>query len=41
VMRTTRRIEAVATALGVRSLDAAARVIGWDWTTHAPADRDG
>lgn len=41
VMRTTRRIEAVAAALGVRSLDAAARVIGWDWTTNRPVDRDG
>ncbi len=41
VMRTTRRIEAVALALGVRSLDAAARVIGWDWTTSAPAGGDG
>ncbi len=40
VMRTTRRIEAVATALGVRSLDAAARVIGFDWTTSAPSGRD-
>jgi integrase len=40
VMRTTRRIEAVALALGVRSLDAAARVIGWDWTTTIPG-RDG
>jgi integrase/recombinase XerC len=41
VMRTTRRIEAVALALGVRSLDAAARVIGWDWTTSATAGCDG
>jgi integrase len=32
VMRETERIEAVASALGVRSLDAAARMIGWDWT---------
>lgn len=32
VMRETRRIEAVASALGVRSLDAAARMIDWDWT---------
>ncbi|MDP9337204.1 MAG: hypothetical protein M3Q30_28345, partial [Actinomycetota bacterium] len=41
VMRTTRRIEAVATALGVRSLDTAARIIGWDWTTNPTASRDG
>jgi site-specific recombinase XerC len=40
-MRATRRIEAVASALGVRSLDAAARVIGWDWSTSATAGRDG
>jgi integrase len=33
VMRETGRIEAVAAALGVRSLDAAARMISWDWTT--------
>jgi integrase len=32
VMRETERIEAVAAALGVRSLDAAARMIGWNWT---------
>jgi hypothetical protein len=41
VMRTTRRIEAVAMALGVRSLDAAARIIGWDWTTDTRPGRDG
>ena len=41
VMRTTKRIEAVALALGVRSLDAAARVIGWGWTTSATNGRDG
>ena len=29
----TGRIEAVARALGMRSLDRAARLIGWDWTT--------
>lgn len=40
VMRETRRIEAVALALGVRSLDAAARMIGWDWT-ETVADSDG
>jgi site-specific recombinase XerC len=38
VMRTTRRIEAVAAALGVRSLDAAARIIGWNWTTTTSAN---
>jgi site-specific recombinase XerC len=32
VMRETGHIEAVAVALGVRSLDAAARTIAWDWT---------
>jgi hypothetical protein len=31
-MQATGRIEAVAAALGVRSLDAAARMIAWDWT---------
>jgi integrase/recombinase XerC len=41
VMRETGRIEAVALALGVRSLDAAARMIRWDWTTNQPAERDG
>jgi hypothetical protein len=41
VMRTTLRIEAVASALGVRSLDAAARFIGWDWTTNPTSGRDG
>lgn len=40
-MRATRRIEAVAAALGIRSLDAAARVIGWDWTASASAGGDG
>jgi site-specific recombinase XerC len=39
-MRKTRRIESVAVALGVRSLDAAARMIGWNWTEQA-ADEDG
>jgi integrase len=37
VMRETGRIEAVASALGVRSLDAAARTIGWDWTADFTA----
>jgi site-specific recombinase XerC len=32
VMRETERIEMVAAALGVRGLDAAARMIDWDWT---------
>jgi site-specific recombinase XerC len=41
VMRAMRRIEAVALALGVRSLDAASRVIGWDWTKRAIVDCDG
>ncbi|MDP9334400.1 MAG: hypothetical protein M3Q30_14015 [Actinomycetota bacterium] len=41
VMRETGRIEAVALALGVRSLDAAARVIGWDWTASQTRHRDG
>jgi integrase/recombinase XerC len=31
VLNETGRIEAVANALGVRSLDQAARIIGWDW----------
>ncbi len=31
----TRQIEAVAQALGMRSLDRAARLIGWDWTNEA------
>jgi hypothetical protein len=38
MMRETGRIEAVALALGVRSLDAAARMIGWNWTTDQAAD---
>lgn len=29
----TQRIDEVAKALGIRSLDTAARIIGWDWTT--------
>jgi integrase/recombinase XerC len=32
------RIEDAARALGVRSLDRAARLIGWDWTTAAEHD---
>jgi len=40
VMRETGRIESVALALGVRSLDAAGRMIGWDWTRPI-ADDDG
>ena len=40
VMRETGRIEAVAVALGVRSLDRAAVIIGWDWGERAvEADR--
>jgi integrase len=38
VMRETGHIEAVAAALGVRSLDAAARMIGWDWTQPGADD---
>jgi integrase len=34
VMRKTQRIEAVASALGIRSLDAAARMVGWDWAAN-------
>jgi integrase/recombinase XerC len=34
VLRRTARIEAVASALGVRSLDTAAATIDWDWTTN-------
>jgi len=33
VLNATGRIDAVARALGMRSLDGAARFIGWDWTT--------
>jgi integrase len=40
VMRETGRIESVGLALGVRSLDAAARMIGWDWTQPV-ANSDG
>jgi integrase/recombinase XerC len=32
----TQRIDDVAKALGVRSLDQAARIIGWDWTAVDP-----
>lgn len=39
VLRNTGRIESVASALGVRSLDAAARAINWDWTIDQPARR--
>ena len=35
VMHETGRIEAVALALGVRSLDRAALIIGWDWCERA------
>jgi integrase len=40
VFAATRRIEAVALALGVRSLDAAARLIDWDWRDNAECDDD-
>lgn len=36
VLKETGRIEAVAQALGVRSLDQAARIIGWDWKQVEP-----
>ena len=39
VMRQTGRVEVVARALGVRSLDAAARIIGWDWATATQAEK--
>jgi integrase/recombinase XerC len=40
VFKATGRIDVVANALGVRSLDAAARVIGWEWrnTGKTPAN---
>jgi integrase/recombinase XerC len=34
VLEETGRIDLAAQALGVRSLDRAARIIGWDWTEH-------
>ncbi len=34
ILEQTGQIEAVARALGMRSLDRAARLIGWDWTTR-------
>ena len=37
VLKQTGQIEAVARALGMRSLDRAARLIGWDWTTGGTA----
>ena len=39
ILEQTGQIEAVAAALGVRSLDRAARLIGWDWTTRRPRGR--
>jgi integrase/recombinase XerC len=39
VMRETRLIEVVAASLGVRSLDAAAHMIGWDWTAKGQTPR--
>ena len=38
ILEQTGQIEAVARALGMRSLDRAARLIGWDWTTPDRAD---
>ena len=32
VLEDTGRIDLAARALGVRSLDRAARILGWDWT---------
>jgi site-specific recombinase XerC len=37
ILQDTRRIEAVARGLGVRSLDGAARIIGWDWADPGPS----
>jgi site-specific recombinase XerC len=37
ILQDTGRIEAVARGLGVRSLDGAARIIGWDWTDPGPS----
>lgn len=39
VLRDTGRINAVACALGIRSLDAAARAINWNWTIDGAAPR--
>jgi hypothetical protein len=41
VLTHTRRIDAVARALGVRSLDAAARAIDWNWRHPDPNPADG
>jgi integrase len=40
VLSETGRIEKAAAALGVRSLDRAARLIGWDWNTPDSRDAD-
>ena len=37
VLSSTGRIDTAAHALGMRSLDGAARLLGWDWTTVAEA----
>jgi integrase/recombinase XerC len=37
VLDTTRRIDLAARALGMRSLDGAARLLGWDWDTDPTA----
>ncbi len=39
ILEQTGQIEAVARGLGVRSLDRAARLIGWDWADSDRADR--
>ena len=39
ILEETGQIEAVARALGMRSLDRAARLIGWDWTHRDRASR--
>jgi site-specific recombinase XerC len=41
LMHQTSRIEVVARALGVRSLDAAVRIIDWDWATAHAEKPDG
>jgi integrase/recombinase XerC len=41
VFEATRRIEAVARALGVRSLDTAAQIIRWEWQNLTGAAPDG
>jgi integrase len=41
ILEATGKIEAVAIALGVRSLDTAARIINWTWRDHDPEPPDG